>query len=109
MTVLAKYLTTPGVLYLLAIPVGLLACYSSISLGFDALDDPEKFRIANLGTAVSCAILFAFKIPFMYTHNLPLATGAFAIQLIGWSIAVVIFIMVLNKQKDVDNLKTSPK
>ena len=55
----------PGVLYSLAAPIGLMACYSSIKLGLLAIDDPSKFHIANLYIAISSALLFGLKIPYM--------------------------------------------
>ncbi len=96
----------PGILYLLAIPVGILACYSSIKLGLSNLKDPTKFHPANLWIALSCAFLFACKIPFVYIHNKPLATGSFVLNLIGWLLAVIIFVIVWDKQ---NNMKYEPE
>lgn len=84
-----------GVFYILAAPVGLLACYSSIKLGLLANNDPSKFHIANLYIAISTAALFAMKIPYML-HGKPLALMSFVLNLIGWLIAIIIFLFALN-------------
>ena len=85
----------PSILYALATPIGILACAASMRLGYNLIQDPSKFHMANYWIALTSTFVFACKIP--YALNKPLALMAFVINLIGWFIASIIMSIALDK------------
>ena len=84
-------LNISALIYILATPIGLMACYSSIKIGLSILDNSTEFHMANLWIALSNTLVFGFKMP--YTTDKPIAFTAFILNFIGWLIALIILIV----------------
>ena len=80
-----------SIFYLLATPMGLMACYSSIMLAFNSIKNPANFSIDNLWLALAQALVFGFKLP--YSMDKPIAVIAFSLNFIGWLIATIMFLI----------------
>ena len=84
-------------IYILATPIGLMACYSSIKLGLSVLDNSTEFHMANFWIALSNTLVFGFKMP--YSTDKPIAFIAFILNFFGWLIALIILILAYLKHK----------
>lgn len=96
-----------GILYLLSMPIGLMACYSSITLGLKLLKTPNHFHMANVWIALLSALVFGLKIP--YVVDKPIALISFALNCIGWGIATIIMLLALKKHEKYEKDKKDKK
>ena len=89
-----------SVFYLLATPMGLMACYSSIMMAFNSIKNPADFLTDNLWQALAQALVFGFKLP--YSMDKPIAVVAFSLNFIGWLIATIMFSIAYFKHSSSD-------
>lgn len=91
-----------AVSYSLSMPIGLISCFASISLGISLLKNVQGFHLSDMKIPFLLMLMFACKIP--YVIDKPVALVSFSLNSLGWLIAFLIFVIVYFKSKKINNL-----